>query len=150
MSELPTPRSRRRTAAVMLLSWVLALASGVVNACALETPGTHWHAQGEASAVAPVAQAVGVMAGHLGAVASHDDDRNPAKPSCLKSCDEDSRALPSKGSAGPDPSDPSHAAFPVVSRIVLPASRTQTRRPLGGGPPPHGPPARLRYSRLVL
>lgn len=151
MRVLSNNRTRRRTAMAMLLVWLFALASGVVNACALQNSGTHGHARGDENVdVAPSAQAVGITAGHLGIVASHDGDSDPSKPPCLKACDEGTRSLVTKAPSGLDLSDPSFAPFTAIVWIALPSVGAAPRRDIDARPPPSGPPARLRFSRLAL
>lgn len=150
MRALLHSRNRRRTAAVMLLVWLFALASGVVNACALQNTGTHGHARvDESVAVAPSAQGVDITAGHLGIVASHDENSNPSKPPCLKVCDEGTHSLVTKA-PGLDLTDTDFAPFTAIVWIVFPSVDAGPRHAVDARPPPSWPPARLRFSRLAL
>lgn len=152
MRALPNNRTRRRTAMAMLLVWLFALASGVGNACALQNAGTHDHARvDENVAVASSEFAVGITAGHLGAVASHDEDSSPSKPPCLKACDEGTHSLVTKAPSGPDLPDPGFAPLVAIVWIALPSVDAAPRRDIDARPPPSSaPPARLRYCRLAL
>lgn len=152
MMAITNNRTRRRTAMAMLLVWLFALASGVDNACMLQNTGTHVHARvDENVAVGPSAQATGITAGHLGVVASHDGDSDPSKPSCLKACDEGTHSLVTKAPSGLDLTDPGFAPFTAIVWIALPSVDTAPRRDIDARPPPpSGPPARLRFSRLAL
>ena len=139
-------RTKRNTAFAMLLVWVFALASGVANACFLETPGHHATAvKGSAATV----QAPGELGAHLGATAAHQDDADSTKESCLKVCDDGTHALP-KVYSGVDHTDPGPpllvttlwtGSMPVVSA---------PRRVDDSAIPIVGPPLRVRYSRLAL
>ena len=135
MKPFSNHRAKRNTAFVVLLAWLFALATGMANACLLETPGTHSHA------AAP--------AGHGEAIGDHDDDANPAKQACLKTCDDGSNA-PVKLQTGLDLSDPGLA--PLVATVWNAAT------PVISAPcrfdalqvPTVGPPLRVRYARLTL
>lgn len=132
-------RTLRHTAFAVLLVWLFSVAAGVANACLLETP---------ASSVVALRAAV-LEPGHPHPLAGHTDDSDPAKVSCLKSCDGGNQALP-KAQAGADHSDPGPA--PLVTTLwttsakpVL-ASRQFDKLQV----PIVGPPLRVRYSRLAL
>jgi hypothetical protein len=139
-------RTKRNTAFAMLLVWVFALASGVANACFLETPRHHATAvKGSAATV----QAPGELGAHLGATAAHQDNADSTKESCLKVCDDGTHALP-KVYSGVDHTDPGPpllvttlwtGSMPVVSA---------PRRVDDSAIPIVGPPLRVRYSRLAL
>jgi hypothetical protein len=151
MRAIANYRTRRRTALTMLLVWLFALATGAVNACVLANSGAHAHPPTDSSvAVAPGLQPVTVTAGHLGVVASHEEDSNPSKPPCLKACDEDSRSLLTKAPSGLDLTDPGMAPFTAINWIASMSVTATPRRDLDARPPPFGPPARLRFSRLAL
>lgn len=132
-------RTLRRTAFAVLLVWLFSVAAGVANACLLETP---------AASVVVLKVAVPEPS-HPHALAGHSGESDPAKESCLKSCDGSTQALP-KAQAGVDQSDPGPA--PLVTTLwtastqpVL-ASRQFDKLQL----PAVGPPLRVRYSRLAL
>ena len=147
MNLFSNPRAKRTTAFVVLLVWLFAVASGVANACLLEAPGVHSH--GATARWAKTGQAPVQLAGHAGAVDDHDDDSDSPKESCLKVCDDGSKA-PVKLHTGFDLTDPGmaplvavawNAASPVVSG---PCRRVDLQPPIAG------PPVRVRYSRLAL
>ena len=94
-------RTKRDIAFAMLLVWVFALASGVANACFLETPDHHATALKAAAAMANQAPA---ELAHLD-TAGHHNDSNSTKESCLKVCDDGTHTLP-KGYSGVDLTDP--------------------------------------------
>ena len=132
-------RTLRNTAFAVLLVWLFSVAAGVANACLLETP-----------ALSAVASGAAVLEpGQPHALAGHADDSNPAKESCLKSCDVGTQALP-KAQAGADQSDPGPAPLVTTLRAVstkpAPASRQRNELQV----PIVGPPLRVRYSRLAL
>jgi hypothetical protein len=140
-----TTFAKRTTVAMVLVAWLFALASGVANACLLETPTTHTHVVAAAS---EGPRAAAVMAGHTGALA-HDGDESPAaKAPCLKVCDESSKALATQLSMAH--ADTGHA--PLV-RVLWLVAATERRAPSQMGDP--GPPTpelalRVRYARLAL
>jgi hypothetical protein len=135
--------SRRRTAGVLLVVWLFAVAAGVVNACALTPTGLSAHA--------------GVHADVAAHGSHHDDDRlidrhrqeqPPGKDSCLKFCDEESSAIAKVKSPAVDPG----STLPTLAepwRATVHAS--------GAGPwqsperpGSHGPPLVIRLLRLTL
>ncbi len=77
--------------------------AGLWHGQCLRVGGIHGHAPVDARvSMTTAVQVTGITAGHLGVVASHDEDSKPSKPPCLKACDEDSRSLSSKVPAGSD------------------------------------------------
>jgi hypothetical protein len=140
-------RTKRNTAFVALLVWLFALASGVANACLLETHEPHAMAAKESAP--PTSHAPAGLLSQLGANAGHHDDSDSTKESCLKVCDDGTHTLP-KAYSGVDHNDPGPA--PLVATLWT-------------GPPDVvsafcrlddlamrivGPPLRVRYSRLAL
>lgn len=141
MSFFSTSRTKRTTAFVVLLVWLFAVASGVANACLLEEPGPHPHlATGHAPAV---------LDDDAGVVGDHHNDSDTSKESCLKVCDDGSKA-PVKLHTGFDLTDPGMAplvaiAWSAAAPVVTgPSPRVDLQPPIGG------PPLRVRYSRLAL
>ena len=137
--------AQRKTAAMLLLAWLFALASGVANACLLETHNTHTHVVAAASEGAQVSA---VMAGHTGAVA-HEGDESPAvKAPCLKVCDESSNVLATQLSKAQADTAPA----PLVSLLWLVAAADRVAPSQSGDPGPAAPerPLRVRYARLAL
>jgi hypothetical protein len=146
-------RTKRNTVFVVLLVWLFAVASGVANACLLETPGTHSHVA--TAGASETAHVPAVLAGHAVAVTGHGegdghgDDADNTKASCLKVCDDGSKSLVKLQSAF-DLTDPGIA--PLVA-IVWDAETPVVAGPLrleDLQPPIAGPPFRVRYSRLAL
>lgn len=138
-------RAKRHTALLVLLGWLFALASGVVNACLLEARATHAHAasiQGTETAQAFVSPA------HAGAVADHDDS-HAAKALCLKVCDDGARSL-SKQDLKAFQADPGPAPLMSTFWTALTPVATTHRRWNGAYPDFAERPVRVRYSRLAL
>ena len=140
-------RSKRCIAFVALLVWVFALASGVANACLLETRGTHLDVV--AAGLSDATHAPAISPGHAGAIADHGDDSRASKAPCLKACaDGESSVSPQKlRSVQID-----LAAAPLVAvlwtatvPVVFPFSRIDEMRPTTSERP-----LRVRYSRLAL
>ena len=139
-------RSRRHTAFVVLLVWLFALASGVANACLLETHELHSTA-GKGSAAATPQTPAG-WAGHLAGVAGHDDSDN-TKESCLKVCDDGTRTV-LKAPSAVEHSDPGPASLVTILWTESPLETSAPRRLDALAIPIAGPPFRVRYSRLAL
>ena len=137
--------AKRKAVAMVLLTWLFALASGVANACLLETPTTHAHVVAAASEGARVSA---VMAGHTGAVADGGHESSTAKAACLKVCDESSNALAtqlSRALADTGPTPLVKVLWPVAA-----ADRVAPSPPGDPWPTATKLPLRLRYSRLAL
>ena len=147
MKPFQNHRTKRNTVFAVMLVWLFALASGMANACLLESPGTHTHTSRADHPEA--AGSLHALAGHSAGVDDHDDDSDAARESCLKTCDEGSNA-PVKLQIGSDLSDP--GAAPLVAIVWDTSTRTASRSfSLDDLQPPLlGPPFRVRYSRLTL
>ena len=137
--------SQRKTAILVLLAWLFALASGVANACLLETSTTHAHIVAAASGGTPVSA---VMAGHTGAVTDGSHESPTAKAPCLKVCDNTSNALATQLSLA----QADMAPAPVVRLLWLVAEADRVAISSAGDPEPAAAelPLRVRYSRLAL
>ena len=148
MKPFSNPRTRRNTTFVAMLVWAFALASGMANACLLETQGKHAHSAAHNQSDAHHAHAHDAVAGDAITV-DHDDDADASKESCLKACDDGSNAQ-IKLQTGVDLTDPGLAPFVVFA--------WDATTPIDSVPgwfdalqvPIAGPPFRLRYSRLTL
>lgn len=149
-------RSKRPTALVVLLLWLFALASGVANACLLETPGLHPHSNPHANLHANAAQAPAHEASHAHpqqrgdrANAAGHGDLDASKQACLKACDDGTRTAP-KAYAGVEQVDPGPPLL-VTTLWVTPAHAAPASGRLDElAVPIVGPPLRVRYSRLAL
>lgn len=150
MKPFSNHRTKRNTTFVAMLVWAFALASGMANACLLETPGNHAHSAASHASDARHAHGSDALAGHIDAVADdHDDDADASKESCLKACDDGSNA-PIKLQTGVDLTDPGLAPFVVFAwNATLPVASAPSRFD-ELQVPVVGPPFRLRYSRLTL
>jgi hypothetical protein len=130
-------RNRRHTAMVMVLIWLFVLASGVVNACALQISGTHGHVQvNQTDAIAPFSEPIEITAVHVGVVASHDEDSDPSPPPCQKACDEGAHLLVAKAPTGLDLTDTGCAPFATTNWIQYPGFNDEPRRAVNARPPP--------------
>ncbi len=146
MRPFSNPRTRRNTTFVAMLVWAFALASGMANACLLETQGKHAPIPAHHQSDAHHAHAHDAAAGDA---IDHDDDADASKESCLKACDDGSNAQ-IKLQTGVDLTDPGLAPFVVFAWAAT--------TPVASAPswfeqlqvPVVGPPFRLRYSRLTL
>lgn len=140
-------RSKRSIALAALLVWVFALASGVANACLLETRGTHLDVV--AAGLSDATHAPAISPGHAGAIADHGDDSHASKASCLKACADGEYSVPTQKLPS-IPVDLAPATLVAVLWIetvpvVLPFSRIDEMRPTT-----FERPLRVRYSRLAL
>lgn len=140
-------RTKRHTSFVVLLVWLFALASGVANACLLETSASH--SMLEKVSVATTGQAPAEPVAHLGGPGGHGDDADDGKAACLKVCEDGTSALP-KAHSGVDHTDPGPAALIATlwtgSSKVVSAPRPQDDPAMRS----LGPPLRVRFSRLAL
>lgn len=135
-SSTRTPRS---TAFAVLWVWLFSVAAGVANACLLETPASH----SDAVSVVTVAHGHDHASGHAEGSQAH-------KQSCLKACDDGTKALP-KAQAGVDQADPGPAPLVTTLWAVATAQPVLASRQLDELQVPLvGPPLRVRYSRLAL
>ena len=141
MKLLASTRTKRSTACAMLLVGLFALASGVANACLLEKPESHAGAVQRSAAMASHGPA-GLVA-HSGTTASHHDDSDSTKESCLKACDDGSHTLLNVYSAF-DHTDPGPAALFAILWTGSPGVVLATHRPDDRAPPMVGPPFRIR------
>lgn len=139
-------RTKRNTAFAMLLVWLFALASGVANACFLETRESHSRAA-EGSASTTSHAPAGLVA-HLGASAGHHDS-DSTEESCLKVCDDGEHTLPNSYS-GVDHTDPGPAPLVATLWTGSPDFSAAPRRLDDLAIPIVGPPFRVRYLRLAL
>ena len=145
MKRFSDTRRNRKTALIMLLLWLFAISSGIVNACVLEPHGTDAYLAG----VQPSTHATPAAAGHAEALVGHDGPFDDSSAQCLKVCDDSSQALIKlkaffdQADRGPALADSMFwaAAIPLVSvqhRMDTPPTATSE------------PPVRVRYCRLAL
>ena len=138
-------RRKRSTALVMLLLWLFAVSSGIVNACMLEPHGTDAPLAG----VQPSAHATAAMPGHAETGADQEGHQDSSKAPCTKICDDGAQTLikqqppfdlTDRGAALTDSIHWTAAARVDAPRRRLDYPTTATSEP----------PVRLRYSRLAL
>ena len=139
-------RTQRNTAFAVLLVWLFALASGVANACLLEARVTH--GQAATAGASETAHAHAELAGHAGAVADRDGDREAFNAPCLKVCDDGSQSL-LKQQSSVDLTDPGLALLVAVVWTAIPVGSAPGRMD-DMQPTTLELPIRIRYSRLTL
>ena len=138
--------AKRKAVVLVLLAWLFALASGVANACLLETHTTHANVVSAASNNALV---LAVLAGHTKEAVADDDHESPsAKAPCLKVCDDSSNALVSQPSQAQADTGP--APLVRIIWLVAVADRKTPFKPGDPWPSATKLPLRLRYARLAL
>ena len=148
MKPFSNHRTRRNTTFVAMLVWAFALASGMANACLLETQGKHAHIAAHHQSGAHHAHGHDAVAGDAIAV-DHDDGADASKESCLKACDDGSNAQ-IKLQTGVDLTDPGLAPFVGFAWNATTLVASVPGRFDELQVPVVGPPFRLRYSRLTL
>ena len=145
MNRFSDIRRQRSTALVILLLWLFAASSGIVNACVLAPHGTDAPLAG----VQPSAHATATMPGHAETLPDHEGHQDSSKAPCTKVCDDGSQTLIKQQppfdltDRGAAPTDSIH--WTTAARVDAP------RRRLNYPPTATSePPVRLRYPRLAL
>ncbi len=141
-------RTKHTTTALVLTVWLLALGSGIANACLLEEArGIHSHAADIGQS--PHAHAVTELHEHPTVMESDTEQLPAAKALCLDACDDRTNSL-LKQDASIDP--PHLAPLAVMAILWLAAQPTAsaTRRERANHANALAIPIRLRYSRLTL
>ena len=133
---------------MMLLVWLFAVASGIVNACGLEARGDH--AQVVTSEALGATHARNAPVGHTPDADDQDSDElDISKAPCLKVCDDGSQAL-LKLKAFVDLAD----RGPALTDSMLWAAAVQVvsahRHMDSSASATSEPPVRVRYTRLAL
>ena len=149
----------RRTACVTLLAWVLALMSGVVNACLLQPHGqtaatssivTSSPAFADAGLVESTVAHVGHdhHDSHLAQHSDHDASKDAGKAGCLKFCSDESSTL-AKGKFTqadlPNPVVVAVVEWPSMAPLPMGTMRRSAERPASPGPP-----LVIRFLRLTI
>lgn len=153
-------RQLRRTACVTLLAWVLALMSGVVNACLLQPHGQTATASSTATSSPEFAHAGLIDStvahvershhdSHRAQQADHDAAKEDAgKVGCLKFCADESSAL-AKGKFAqgelPNPAVVAVVEWPPLVLLPIGTLRISVERPASPGPPLF-----MRFLRLTI
>ena len=145
-------RSTRRTAAVMLLVWLMALATGMANACLLQqAPAGHGHAT--AGFAATGAAGMGSAGGLPASPQARADDHeaaSDAKAACQNFCAAESAGLLNPlGAKTPLLADAPVLLARGVGLLVSTAERA-ARRPNPSAPPGSAPPVAIRFLRLTI
>ena len=142
-------RRQRHTVWVMLLVWLLALTTGVINACVLNIPTAVTRESLAESDAVHAWRAVVETQHHDGWLTLHKHEQGGVHDSCLKFCDDESSAL-SKGNTS-SALDPGAAMVTTMQllRTLVPSAD------IGTGPAPRpptaqGPPLVIRFLRLTL
>lgn len=142
-------RTNRNRAIAMLLLWVFALISGIVNACLLESPGATLH-----TAVIGLTSQHDVPHGSLSGHQSFNIHSNSAgdvdrsKQPCLKACDDSLRSLPKT-----QPVELADPQLPIIVAVLWSLAepiRLQYKQPIGTQRVASQVPLRHRFSRLAL
>jgi hypothetical protein len=155
MLSLPLQRRHlRRTAALTLLAWMLALLSGMVNACQLQlhTPGTHPSTVlSRSDAVEHDVHAGCALDGVGGVhdqVMGHHDQSDAAKAGCLKFCADESSTVAKGELAQPDLLGMAMVVGldwqPAMPMATVSSWRSVER------PVSQGPPLFIRFLRLTI
>ena len=124
-------RAKRRTVTLVLVAWVFALAAGIADACVLHDR--------HAGRDGPVGSSANALAHAEGSVSACNDAWDASASAGVKS-------------AGQDSTSP-HAGFAAVqsrSERLIPASAAVVEPSQGDGVLAHGPPAAIRFLRLLL
>ena len=153
-------RQLRRTACATLLAWVLALLSGVVNACLLQPHGQTATASSSATSSPEFAEA-GLIDSTVAQVerSHHDSHRaqqgdhdvakeDAGKAGCLKFCADDSSTLAKgKFTQGglPNPAVVAVVEWPSMAPLPMGTLGRSAERPASPGPP-----LVIRFLRLTI
>ena len=144
---LSTRRGRRGAAWVILLVWLFAIASGVVNACLLDMRGTHVHGASATQERPILLSSVTDDDSH--GLADHTDETSDINTPCLKFCDDETNTTVKEPSSLNLPdvilAKPIAAVWILPTAVALKNYQAQALRSFAAGPP-----VRLRYSRLAL
>ncbi len=145
-----TTQAKRSTAFVMLLFWLFALTSGVVNACILEGGAAHGD-QGAPGHVHATTLATEGSDEPVVTTNDHDVDERSSKAACLKVCADSSQAFAKLSSGIGDPVDPGLAPLfiAVIWTTAAPVASALSRA--DDVPPPRPrEPIGIRFLRLAL
>lgn len=138
--------AKRNIALLVLLAWLFALASGIANACLLETRQTHSHI-GTDSSFEAAAQAPVILPGHTVTIADGIGEQL-SKASCLKVCDDGTRSFPKQDGAGVQ-TDVGLVPFVLIVWVKA-APIAPMMRQFNAQQATPELPIRVRFSRLVI
>ena len=142
-------RINRTSAFVMLVVWILALISGVANACLLEGSGTSAHVVSTKHTNALGAPQVSLSL-HVSIETGSEeaDDAHTSKQPCLKVCNDGSKSLTKKYSA--EQIDPGARVIVAVLWSLIEPIHVQYEQANGSQYAASAMPLRVLYSRLAL
>ncbi len=148
----------RRTAWATLVVWLIALTTGVVNACVLAPAGLAERASGHLphadvavhglQAGTPVGASHGSHLDHDQTAAHHGHGQGSGKLNCLKFCDGESSAIAKLKLPVVDLG--SSPLVAVAPWSVITATGSVDFRPSPERPGSQGPPLVIRFLRLTL
>ena len=145
-----TTKAKRSTVFAMLLLWLFALTSGVVNACILEVGRAQNH-HGALELAHATTVATEGSDEHVGSTDDHDADEVSSKASCLKVCDDSSQALAKLTSGIVDPAELGLAPLLVTVAWTTTALVAAGLDRVADFPPPRPrEPISIRLLRLAL
>ena len=145
-----TTQAKRNTVFMMLLLWLFALTSGVVNACILEGGRAQNHHGALRHAHATTVATEGSDE-HAGSTDDHHAGELSSKASCLKVCDDSSQALAKLSSGIVEPAELGFApllvtvAWTTTALVASGLDRMDDFRP-----PRSRGPISIRLLRLAL
>ena len=151
MKRFLNSRIKHTTTAVILFAWLFALASGIANACLLESGTWHTLPHSHAAGIeeSPHTHAATELPEQASDIAGNTDQSPSTRALCLDACDDRTHALV-KQDASPD--QPHLAPLTVVAIVWLAtqpmASTARLQR--DNHAEPFDVPIRIRYSRLTL
>lgn len=148
MTHFFTIRINRTRASTLLLVWMFALLSGIVNACLLETPGAA-HASLAIQFTQHDEKYVNLVAHTQTDAGSSDvDDAQTSKQPCLKLCDDSSKSSPKKYAVSQI--DPGLATIIAELWSSAESVRLQFKLPIISKHAVSLLPLRVLYARLAL
>ena len=146
MNRFLSQRRMRNTAFTVLLAWLFAIASGVANACLLESPRVALHVSAAGTHAADVSTHVGTPARDI---ANSGGAMHDASPPCQKVCDDTPQSLP-KAASGVDHTNPGLSPPAAILWAATAPVAVGARRMARMQPALPELPLRLRYPRLAL
>jgi len=150
MKRFLNKRTKHSTTALVLIAWLFALASGIVNACLPEQAlGTHSHAYAADIEESPHAHAYTEVSEQATDIEGDADQSPVTKALCLDACDERTHYLP-KQDASLDHPDLAPLTVVAIIWIASQPIALAVRLEPDKDADPFGIPIRLRYSRLTL
>lgn len=148
ITSLANRRARRRSAFALLGMWLFALACGIANACAVQSPAkAHAHDHPTHGHAVPLTEPSALAAQAPGDRDDAPDGVAQGQAACVKACDESAQSLLKHGKSAPD-TDSGAIAMPAWPSRPETKARLSTRFNDGALPEP-SVPIRTRLSRLA-